>query len=134
MGKSEDTTKSASADVKIEIPQPNQEVALLKSELEAEKAKAAELKKNFDGVQEFLTKLLAKKSAPQGKAITELAVIAKNEDAGSGEQPTLSKAEVTQILLKKSSDPKLEKNDREAINAFYASGQTNFNAISHLLK
>jgi hypothetical protein len=49
----------------------NTEVELLKSELAAEKAEKAAIK-------EFLT-ALAKKTAPQGKAITSLDVIAKSE-------------------------------------------------------
>lgn len=105
------------------------EVELLKSELAAEKAKATELKKNFDGVQEFLAKLV--KKVPQGKAITSMEQIAKSE--GAEQTQELSKSEVNQILLKKSSDPNLSKSDREAINAFYLS-KADINTISHLLK
>ena len=105
------------------------EFDLVKSELEAEKAKSAELKKNFDAVQEFLAKLVTK--VPQGKAITSLEQIAKSEPVN--EAPTLSKAEITQILSKRAADPTLKKSDRDAINAFYL-GDANLNTISHLLK
>jgi hypothetical protein len=130
MGKSEDTAKAV--EVKAEtIVVPNQEVEMLKSELSAEKAKAADLKKNFDAVQEFLTKLVKKTGAPQGKAITELSIIAKSEDVQETKQ--LSKSEVNEILMKKASDANLPANDRQAINAYYLNG-SNLNTISHLLK
>ena len=53
------------------------EFDLIKSELEATKAEKEALKKNFDTVQEFLTKLV--KKVPQGKAITSMEQIAKSE-------------------------------------------------------
>jgi hypothetical protein len=100
------------------------EVQLLKSENES-------LKKNFEAVTEFLTKLV-KKTAPAGKAITSLDVVAKSE--GNREEQSLTKSEINAILLRKSSDPSLQKSDREAINSYYLSGQANINSISHLLK
>lgn len=109
----------------------NKEVDLLKSELEAEKAKGADLKKNFEAVQEFLTKL-AKKTAPQGKAITSLDVIAKTETLT--EEKSLSKKEITEVLNKKTADPSLKKSDRDAVTSYYLNGQVNVNSISHLLK
>ena len=102
----------------------NTEVELLKSELETQK-------KNFEAVQEFLTKLV-RKTAPQGKAITSLDVIAKSE--ASVEEKPLTKGEIHEILKTKSSDSSLKKSDRDAINAFYLTGQVNVNSISHLLK
>jgi hypothetical protein len=75
--------------------------------------------------------LVEKKVAPQGKAITSLDVVAKSE--GGQEEKTLSKGEIDTILSKKSQDPKLEKSDRDAINAFYLNGAS-INSISHLLK
>lgn len=104
-------------------------VELLKSELEAEKAASAELKKSFDKATELLTNFVKKVTVPQGKAITELGVIAKGE-----EQPVqeLSKAEVTKILTSKD-QTKLTKSDREAINSYYLGG-SDINTISHLLK
>ncbi len=106
----------------------------IKSELDAEKAKTADLKKNLDTVQEFLTKLVTKVAAPKGKAITEVASLAKNEDAGQGaDVNSMSKSEITQKLLQKSSDPRTSPQDRAAINSFYLNG-ANINTISHLLK
>jgi hypothetical protein len=107
----------------------NMEIELLKSELEAEKASNAELKKSFDKATEILTTLV-KKVVPQGKAITELAVIEKSE--GNEEVKELSKSEVTQILMKKD-QTKLTPADREAINSFYL-GSSDLKTISHLLK
>lgn len=115
----------------MQMEKSEKEFDLLKSELEAEKAKTAELTKNMNGVQEYLTKLVSKVAAPKGKAITEIGTIEKSE--GGGEVKELSKAEVTEILLRKSSDPTLSKADRQAINDFYLGG-SNFNTISHLLK
>lgn len=107
----------------------NTEVELMKSELAAEKAKSEDLKKSFDKATELLANLV-KKVVPQGKAITSLDVIAKNEPTETTE---LSKSEVTQILMKKASDPNLTKADREAINSYYLD-KSNYNTISHLLK
>ena len=105
------------------------ETTLLKSELEATKAANEQLKKNLDGIQEFLTKLV--KKTPQGKAITSLDVITKSE--GAQEDKQMTKSEINTILAKKSADPTLTKSDRDAINAFYLN-DANFNTISHLLK
>lgn len=110
----------------------NTEVELLKSELSTTSAKYDELKKNYDGVAAFLSKLLEKKTAPAAKAITSLDVIAKSEDV-EGEK-TLTKNEVHDILCKKSSEPSLKKSDREAINTYYLKGQVDVTGISHLLK
>jgi len=107
----------------------NTEVELLKSEVEAQKAKNDELKKSLDAVTEFIGKL-SKKIAPPAKAITSLDVIAKSEGAGSQE---LSKSEVTAILAKKAQDPNLKKSDRDAINAFYLNSAS-IESVSHLLK
>jgi hypothetical protein len=106
------------------------EMEMLKSELEAEKAKSADLKNSFDKATEVLTSLVKKVSVPQGKAITEIGTLAKSE--GSQEVTELSKSEVTEILKKKDYS-KLTKSDRDAINSFYLDG-SNFNTISHLLK
>jgi hypothetical protein len=67
----------------------NTEVELLKSELETQK-------KNFEAVQEFLTKLV-KKTAPQGKAITSLDVIAKSE-ASNEEKAALLRVKSMKFL------------------------------------
>jgi hypothetical protein len=107
------------------------EVELLKSESAAKDAKIEELKKNLEGVSAFITKLVEKRVAPAGKAITSLDVIAKSE--GGSDEKTLSKSEIDAVLSKKTMDPKLEKSDRDLINAYYLSGAS-INSISHLLK
>ena len=101
----------------------NVEVDLLKAENES-------LKKNFEAVQEFLTALV-RKTAPQGKAITSLDVIAKSESVH--EEKPLTKSEIDKILKAKN-PASLEKSDRDAVNAYYLTGQVNVNSISHLLK
>jgi hypothetical protein len=107
------------------------ELELVKSELEAQKAKGEGLQKNLDAVTAFLTKLVEKKVAPQGKAITSMEVIAKSEN--TVEEKVLTKGEIDAALGKKSMDPKLEKSERDLINAYYLSGAS-INSISHLLK
>jgi hypothetical protein len=109
------------------------EIDLVKSELQTANAKYEDLKKNFDAVAAFLTKLVEKKAAPAAKAITHLDVIAKSEGA-EGEEKTLTKSEIHDVLCKKSSEPSLKKSDREAINVYYAQGQIDTKGISHLLK
>lgn len=109
----------------------NQEVELLKSELETQKAKFEDLKKNYDGVAEFLNKFIAAtKKAPPAKAITSVDVIAKSEDGG--EEKVLSKSEITSILCDKAKDPSLKKSDRDAINKYYET--YDIKGINHLLK
>lgn len=105
---------------------------LIKTELDAEKAKNADMKKNMDAVQGFLTKFVEKIAAPKGKAITEIGTLAKSEGGGS-ETGEMSKSEITAKLLVKSADPKTTPQDRHAINQFYLNG-ANVNTISHLLK
>jgi hypothetical protein len=121
---------NASKAVQMNKSEGNVEVELLKSELEAEKATSAELKKSFDKATELLTNFVKKVTVPQGKAITELGVIAKGE--GAQEVKELTKSEVTEILMKKD-QTKLTKHDRDAINSFYL-GSSDLNTISHLLK
>lgn len=116
---------------KSETANVSAEVALLKSELDASKAKSEELKKNFDAVSEFVTKLMTKKVAPAGKAITNAGSLAKSES--TAEEKTLSKSEVNSILIKKTAEPSLKKSDRDLINAYYLNGAS-INTISHLLK
>jgi len=116
----------------VQMDKSEKDFDLIKNELEAEKAKGVELKKNFDAAQEFLTKLVGKIAAPKAKAITEIAALTKNEDAGK-DTSTLSKSEITEVLMKKSSDPKLSKADRDAINSFYLN-KTDISTINHLLK
>lgn len=108
------------------------EVQLLKSELSEANTKFDKLQKNFEAVSAFLTKLVDKKVAPAAKAITSLDVIAKSEGLGEDEK-VLTKSEIDSILNKKSSDPTLQKSDRDAINTYYL-GDKDIKGISHLLK
>lgn len=119
-------------DMQMTKSEGSAEVELVKSELSATLAKNEELKKNLDAVSEFLTKLVSKKAAPAGKAITSVETIAKTE--ANTEVKTLSKSEITAILNKKTADPTLCKSDREAINAYYGTGQVGIEKINHLLK
>ena len=118
------------ASIEVKIPALEAETVLLKTELSAEKAKTADLQKKVDLATEFMAKLAAKKSAPQGKAITSLDVIAKSDD--SKEEKSYTKNEVTSILAKKSADPSLSKSDRDAINEYYL-GSRNIKLVRHLL-
>jgi len=116
----------------MEKSENSAEYELLKSEVESQKSKADGLQKSLDAVSEFLTKLVQKTSAPQGKAITSYDAIAKSEGSAPEEQ-TLTKSEITARLNKKAADPSLSQNDRSAINDFYFN-ETSINSISHLLK
>jgi hypothetical protein len=105
-----------------------EEVSLLKSELEAAKAKSEEHKKNLDAVESFLKKFV-EKTAPAGKAITSLDTIAKTESAR--DVKPLSKSEIDAKLLAKAKDPTLAKSDRDAINSYCVS--KNIERVRHLL-
>ena len=109
----------------------NTEMELLKAEISTSNAKFDELKKQYDGVAAFLTKLVEKKVAPAAKAITSLDVIAKSEY--KDEEKPLTKNEIDSALLKKSQDASTSKSDRDAINNFYL-GDKSLEKISHLLK
>jgi hypothetical protein len=117
--------------VQMQKSEETSEVELLKSELTATNSKYEDLKKQFDGVAAFLTKLVEKKAAPAPKAILSLDVIAKSE--GSEEEKPLSKVEITSILTKKAAESTLKKSDRDAINSYYL-GDADIKRISHLLK
>lgn len=104
------------------------EISLLKSELEAVKAKSAEEKKTLnEQVEKFLTAFVAK-TAPAGKAITSLDIIAKTENGK--EEKTLTKSEIDAKLLAKSRS-NISKADRDAINGYYFS--KNIEQVRHLL-
>jgi hypothetical protein len=107
-----------------------EEVSLLKSELEAEKAKSAQSKKELEAVEAFLKKFV-EKTAPAGKAITSLDIIAKTESAN--EEKPLSKSEIDAKLIAKAKDSTLSKSDRDAINSYYC-GSKDIKKVSHLLK
>ncbi len=106
-----------------------EEISLIKSELEATKAKSEEYKKNLEAVEAFLKKFV-EKTAPAGKAITSLDVIAKTESVAA-EKP-LQKSEIDAKLMAKAKDLSLSKSDREAINSYYCGGK-NIEKVRHLL-
>lgn len=136
MAKTEEIPMAKTEEKAIEIPAEvkTETETLIKSENEKLKEELAELKKNFEGVSQFLAKFVEKTAAPAAKAITSLDVIAKSEETvGSGEAKTLSKSEVTSILLRKTADPTLSKADRNAIDNFYLN-KASIETISHLLK
>jgi hypothetical protein len=127
--------KSADSDAhgeKINVGLHKSEGNMEKSENELLKAENEKLQKTLDTATAILTKLVEKRGAPAGKAITSLEAIAKSEGVKEEEKP-LTQVEINSILNKKAADPKLEKSDRDAINAFYL-GDRNLKAISHLLK
>lgn len=129
MAKSE---KDTAVEVPADLIAKAAEVDLLKSELANKTSKMEELKKSNEVMQEFIAKILGKKSAPQGKAITNLEVIAKSGSETSVEEKPLSKSEITSILNKKASEPTLSKADRDLINAYCLRGAS-VNTIKHLL-
>jgi hypothetical protein len=123
--------KSETTSIEVKIPDLTIETTLLKSELATEKSKVAELQTKVDLATKFMATLAAKKSAPQGKAITSLEVIAKSED--STEVKNFSKSEVTSMLNRKAADPSLSKSDREAINNYYLGSTKDITIVRHLL-
>jgi len=125
-GEAEDESAMAKSEKDTSIG----EVSLLKSELEAVKAENADNKKNLDAVSDFLAKYIVEKSAPAGKAITELGIIAKG---GSSDEKPLQKSEIDAKLLAKAKDLSLAKADRDAINTYYCGGK-NIETVRHLLK
>lgn len=127
LAKCEDSMMKSEKDVVVKIPQ---EISLLKSELEAAKAESDKSKKDLAAVETFLKKFV-EKTAPMGKAITSLDIIAKTEN-GQGEKP-LQKSEIDAKLLAKAKDSSLSKADRDAINSYYC-GSKNIQTVSHLLK
>ncbi len=127
LAKCEDGMMKSEKDVVVAVE--SEEVSLLKSELEAVKAQSAEKEKNLDAVSAFLTKFV-EKTAPAGKAITSLDIIAKSGSAS--EEKPLTKNEIHEKLLAKSKDLSLAKSDRDAINSYYFS--KNIETVRHLLK
>jgi hypothetical protein len=123
-GKAEKEGKGpASSDTQaLDKSEPSMEISMLKSELEAAKAETA-------AVAAFLKKFV-EKTAPTGKAITSLDIIAKTES--SQNEKTLTKSEIDARLLAKAKDVSLTKSDRDAINSYYFN--KNVDTIRHLLK
>lgn len=128
MAKSEEIK---SVEVNPEIIKATAEVEILKSEVAAQKTENEELKKSLEAVTAFITKWVGQKPAPAAKAITHVEAITKGE--AFKEEKQLTKSEITEVLNRKSADPKLAKSDRDAINAYYLN-KASINTISHLLK
>jgi hypothetical protein len=118
----------AQAMTKSEKDSSVDDISLIKSELAAAKAESEDRKKNLEAVESFLKKFV-EKTAPAGKAITSLDIIAKTESAKEGK--TLSKSEIDAKLLAKAKDASLAKSDRDAINSYYFS--KNVETVRHLL-
>jgi hypothetical protein len=106
------------------------QIDLMKSELQIAKAETEKSKKEVAAVTDFLKKFV-EKTAPAGKAITSLDIIAKTE--GSTEEKPLQKSEIDARLTAKARELTLSKSDREAINSYYC-GSKDIKKVSHLLK
>lgn len=138
--KEELLTKSEDTESLKKAEEAEKAAALAKSELEAKtkelegiKGENEKLKKNFEEVVTALNGFLTKKG-PQRKAITSIEYVKKSEIEDKKSEPkNLTKSEITAILTKKASDPTLSKTDREAINKYYAKGQSNPEVVKHLL-
>lgn len=128
MAKCEYSMEKSEKDFAIET-KTDEEVTLLKSELEAAKAESGNLKKNLEAVEAFLKKFV-EKTAPAGKAITSLDVIAKTE--GANKEKPLQKSEIDRQLTEKAKNPSLSKSDRDAINSYYC-GSKDIEKVRHLL-
>lgn len=125
MAKSEQTVS-----VEIKTEEKNESEELLKTEVTTLKKENEDLKKNVEGLVLAMNQFLAQKQ-PARKAVTDISFISKSEEVDSTK--TLSKSEITKILVKKASDPQLSKSDRELINSYY--NQTaSVEQIRHLLK
>jgi len=127
-GEAEGKGPKASDKQALEKSEPSIEVSLLKSELEAVKAKADKGEKELKAVEAFLKKFV-EKTAPTGKAITSLDIIAKTEDAKN--EKVLTKSEIDAKLQAKSRDGSTSTDDRKAINSYYFS--KNLESVRHLL-
>lgn len=112
----------------------NEEVKMVKSEVEAIKAENEELKKNLDTVTELLNKMFdTTKKAPAQKAITGMTYVAKSEETKEEADVTkLSKSEIT-AKLKTLDYGTLSKSDRDAINNFYLNNGS-VEKVKHLIK
>ena len=124
LAKCEDATAKSEKDVEVVVDN-TQEISLLKSELEATKA---ESKKTLEAMESFLKKFV-EKTAPAGKAITSLDIIAKHESKES--EVKLSKSEIDAKLLEVSKSAATKPADRQAINSYYFT--KNLETVRHLL-
>lgn len=130
MAKVEDAPMAKSEEVRTETTIVSEELSLAKTEIEALKSANEELKKSLEAIVQTLNKKFVKPAVvPQRKAITELTVLNKSEQAA----PELSRKEIVKKLEKVAATPDLKKSDREAINA-YCVGSGTLDSIQHLLK
>lgn len=133
--------KSEETEVQTEKVEPKvEETSLLKAELEAKgqaieelKKSNEELKANFEQFVAQLSSKIVKPSAPKQKAITELAVIQKNEQTEEKKEVKLTAKEISTVLSRKAIDQSLAKSDKELIKNYY-SGTVALDKIQHLLK
>jgi hypothetical protein len=112
----------------VEAKEDNDEVEMLKSENE-------ELKKNYEQLNELVSKLFNTKKAPAQKAVTNVNYIAKSEETEVEEKEdfsNMSKSEVT-AKLKAIDYSELKKSDREAINNYYLDNGS-VDSIKHLIR
>lgn len=112
----------------VEAKEDNDEVEMLKSENE-------ELKKNYEQLNELVSKLFNTKKAPAQKAVTNVNYIAKSEETEVEEKEdfsNMSKNEVT-AKLKSIDYSELKKSDREAINNYYLDNGS-VESIKHLIR
>lgn len=97
--------------------------------MEAMKSELAKMERRLEQMIQVQVTALAKSmpaQKPQRRAATAPAAVAPR-------QAQLSKAEIERRLAVKVRDPRLTKDDRDAINA-YSFGRTNADSIRHLLK
>lgn len=122
-----------------EKPSNDEETKLLKSEIETLKSEKEKLEKSFKELTAKLVEFVkGTKTAPKQKAITKLEYVAKSEDEVKPETKQedvskLDKSEISRRLTAKIRSGKLEKSEKEKINAFYDSGSKNIESIRHLL-
>jgi len=122
----EESMEKSEEEVEIE-KNDNSEVQMLKSENE-------ELKKNYEQLNELVSKLFNTKKAPAQKAVTNVNYIAKSEETQTEEKEdfsNMSKSEIT-AKLKRIDYSGLKKSDREAINNYYLDNGS-VDSIKHLI-
>ncbi|HSV26691.1 MAG TPA: hypothetical protein VLH60_02255 [Sedimentisphaerales bacterium] len=99
-----------------EAPAPEQAMKSETSELAQLKAEHEQLKKSLEGVVKAMEATI---SAPQRKAITEIAFLDKSE---GGKEETLTREQILPILNEKSRSASLSKTERDAINDYLLTG------------
>lgn len=134
-GDSEESTEVKKTEVEAK-PEVKTEDDLIKSEVEALKKSNEDLKKDLESVTSLLKKAFSKpevKVAPEQKAITEIQYLKKSEDENKNEKDVtkLSKSEINSKLTAQIKTGKLQKNDTDAISAYFSKGT--IDSIKHLL-